>query len=65
MKALIVIAALIVLAFVLRAVEYFTSSKIKSVGAKSNTKSKDMAKIDINDEKALKEALDYYKNLTD
>lgn len=65
MKALIIIAACLALAFVFKAVEYFSSRKIKSVGAKSNKLSENIAKIDINDEKALKEALDYYKNLVD
>lgn len=65
MKALIVIAICLVLAIALKFVDVFTSSRIKSVGAKSNKESQNIAKIDINDENSLKEALDHYKNLVD
>lgn len=65
MKALIVIAALVALAFVFRVVELLTGRRIKSVGAKSNRLSGNMPKIDITNEAELKEALKYYKDLVD
>lgn len=65
MKALIIIAVCLVLAVVFRAFEFFSTRKINSVGAKSNRSSGDIARFDINDEKSLKEALDYYKDLVD
>lgn len=66
MKALIIIASCIALAFLFKVIETFTSRKrINSVGAKSNNLSKDMPKIDIRDEKQLNNALEHYKNMID
>lgn len=65
MKALFVILACIALALVLKVVDLLTSKRINSVGAKSNKLSGDMPKIDITNEKELKEALKYYKGLAD
>lgn len=66
MKALIIIAACLGLALVLRIVEVIIARKpINSVGAKANDRSKDMAKIDMNDSEAIAEALEHYKNLID
>lgn len=65
MKALIIISVCLALAVVFRAVEFFSTRKINSVGAKSNRNSGDIARFDIGDEKSLKEALDYYKDLAD
>lgn len=65
MKALIIIAACIVLALIFKVAESLTSGKIRSVGAKSNANSKNIAKIDINDEKSLAEAMKYYKDMID
>jgi len=66
MKALIIIAACLGLALVLRIVEVLIARKpINSVGAKANDKSKDMAKIDINDPESVAEAVAHYKHLDD
>lgn len=66
MKALIIVAALIVVALVLKLVETFSSmNNIKSVGAKSNKNSQNIAKIDINDPESVKEAVEYYKQFID
>lgn len=66
MKALVIIASCIALAFLFKVIETFTSRKrINSVGAKSNNLSKDMTKIDIRDEKQLNKALEHYKNMID
>jgi len=66
MKALIIIAACLGLALVLRIVEVLIARKpINSVGAKSNDKSKEIAKIDINDPESVAQAVAHYKNLDD
>ena len=66
MKAIIIILCCILFACVLKAIEFFSNRKnINSVGARSNRNSKDIARININDEKELKEALKYYKDLAD
>lgn len=66
MKALIIIAACIALAFVLKLVETFSNlNNIPSVGAKSNRKSQNMARVDINDPESIKEAVEYYKDFMD
>ncbi len=66
MKALIIIAAVIVLAFILRIADVLASRKvINSAGAKANLQSKNMVKLDINNEEDLKTALEYYKGLED
>lgn len=66
MKALIIIASCIALALVLKIVDLLTSRKaIKSVGAKSNGFSKDIARIDITNPEDIKAAVEYYKGLPD
>ncbi|MCQ2140452.1 MAG: hypothetical protein MJZ09_08775 [Bacteroidales bacterium] len=66
MKALIIIASLILLAVAFRAVEYIISHKpIHSVGGKANMNSADMAKYDLNDPEDVKRALEAYKGLAD
>lgn len=66
MKALIIIAACLALALVFRAADLLSNRrKIKSVGAKSNKASRDIPKININDEAELLGALEYYKDMVD
>lgn len=66
MKALMIIASCLALAFLFKIVETFTSRKrINSVGAKSNNLSKDMSRIDIRDEQQLNKALEHYKKMMD
>jgi len=66
MKALIIIAACLSLALVLRITEVLTARKpINSVGAKANDKSKGMAEIDINNPVSVAEAVAHYKHLDD
>lgn len=66
MKALIIIAACLGLAVVLRIADVLISRKpINSVGAKANDKSKDMPKMDINNPESVAEALAHYKDLDD
>jgi len=66
MKALIIIAACLSLALVLRIVEVLIERKpINSVGAKANEKSKGMAKIDLTNPESVAEAVAHYKHLDD
>ena len=66
MKALIIIAACLVLAIILRIVELLIERKpIRSVGAQANDNSKGIAKIDINDPASVAEAVAHYKDLDD
>jgi len=66
MKALIIIAACLGLALVLKITEVLIARKpINSVGAKANDKSKDIAKIDISNPESVAEAVAHYKNLDD
>lgn len=66
MKALIIIAACLVLALILKVVDILTSMKrINSVGARSNNLSKEMPKIDLNNPEEVKKAMEYYKDLID
>jgi len=66
MKALIIIAACLGLALTLRIAEVLISRKpINSIGARSNDKSKEMAKIDISSPESVAEAVAHYKHLDD
>lgn len=66
MKFFIIFSAIIAFAFILRVIDVFTSrSKIKSLGASSNKKSKDIPKVDVTDPEDMKRALDYYKDMLD
>lgn len=66
MKALLIILAVLAFSLVLRIIDTFTSRrKINSVGAKSNSISKDMPKVDITNEEELKKALDHYRGMAD
>ena len=66
MKAIIIIAACLILAVALRILEVITSRKpINSVGAKSNAHSKNIPTIDISDEKSIKAGLEHYRDLED
>jgi len=66
MKALIIIAACLALALVLKVMEMLISRKpINSVGAKANDKSMNIAKIDINDPESVAQAVEHYKHLDD
>ena len=64
MKALLITVACLVLALVLRVVDDF-GKRIKSVGAKSNEKSKNIATIDLSDSGSVIEGLSHYKDLLD
>ncbi len=66
MKALIIIAACILLSVVLKAALYFTERRpIHSVGGKANIYSTEMAKYDLNDPEDVKRAMEVYKDLAD
>lgn len=65
MKAIIIIAAMLVLVVALKVLDALTSGRINSVGAKSNNHSKRMPRIDINDPESIKEGIAYYKDLED
>ncbi len=66
MKALLITVACLVLALVLRVVDDFGKrARIKSVGAKSNEKSKNIATIDLSDSGSVIEGLSHYKDLLD
>jgi len=66
MKGFIIIIVSLVFALVLKVIDLLVSSKnIKSVGAKSNKESRNIPRLDITNEKELKEALEYYKGLAD
>lgn len=66
MKAIIIVAACLLLAVVLKVIESISSRKpINSVGARANSNSKNIAKIDINDKHSLEEAIERYKYLDD
>lgn len=65
MKALIIIAAMLVLVVVLKVLDALTSGRINSVGAKSNSLSRNMPSIDINDPESIKAGIAYYKDLED
>jgi len=66
MKALIIIAICLGLALILRIAEVLISRKpIKSVGAKANDKSKDIARVNINNPESVAEAVAHYKDLDD
>ncbi|MBQ0043431.1 MAG: hypothetical protein KBT05_00235 [Bacteroidales bacterium] len=65
MKAIIIIAAVIVLAAAFRVYDYVSSSRINSVGDRANSKSRSMAKFDISDEESVKELVNHYKDMID
>lgn len=66
MKAVIIIAACLVLAVALRVVDILTESKrIRSVGAKSNNNSKYIPTIDLSDPKSVEAGLEHYRDLID
>lgn len=66
MKALLIISAILVLAIFLKTVELFSSRKaIRSVGSKSNRKSRGIARIDLNNPEEVRAAVEAYKDLTD
>lgn len=66
MKAIIIIAACLALAVVLRVADVMLSHKpIRSVGAKANDRSRGMARIDVNNPESIAEAVEHYKNLDD
>jgi len=66
MKALIIIAACLTLALVLRIAEVLIARKpINSVGAKANDKSNGIAKIDVTNPESVAEAVAHYKHLDD
>ena len=66
MKALLIISAILVLAIFLKTVELFSSRKaIRSVGSKSNRKSRGIARIDLNNPEEVRAAVEAYKNLMD
>lgn len=66
MKALLIISAILVLAIFLKTVELFSSRKaIRSVGSKSNRKSRGIARIDLNNPEEVRAAVEAYKNLVD
>ena len=66
MKAIIIVAACLLLAVVLKANEIISNRRpINSVGARANSNSKNIAKIDINDKQSLEDAIARYKYLDD
>ncbi len=66
MKALFITLACIALALTLRVADDFSKrGRIRSVGAKSNSKSNDVATIDLGDSKNVEEGLAHYKDLMD
>lgn len=66
MKALLITVACLVLALILRIADDFGKrARIKSVGAKSNEKSKNIATIDLSDNSSVMEGLAHYKDLLD
>lgn len=66
MKALVIIAACIAFAFILKVIDTFSNHhNLKSVGAKSNKESRSIPKIDITNPDELKKALEYYKDQMD
>lgn len=65
MKSLVIIGSCLALAIVFKVVEYLTCGNTRSVGAKANKKFKTIAKVDINDKEALKEAMEHYNDLID
>jgi|GEM_PF-1741675 len=66
MKAIIIIAACLAVAVALRVIEILSSrSRIRSVGAKSNRNSRNIATIDITDPMSIEEGLEHYKDLDD
>lgn len=66
MNALLITLACLALALVLRVSDdLLRRFRIRSVGAKANARSGEMAKLDLEDSGSLDAALDYYKNLMD
>ncbi len=66
MKALFITLGCIALALVLRIADDFSKrGRIRSVGAKSNSRSNDVATIDLADKSSVKEGLAHYKDLMD
>lgn len=66
MEALIVIAACLVLAMALRVLDVLTSrSRIRSVGANANDKSKEISQINFDDPESIAEGIAHYSDLDD
>ncbi len=66
MKALFITLGCIALALVLRIADDFSKrGRIRSVGAKSNSRSNDVATIDLADKSSVEEGLAHYKDLMD
>ncbi|MCQ2145436.1 MAG: hypothetical protein MJY72_06810 [Bacteroidales bacterium] len=65
MKAIIIIAAVLVLVAAVRIYDYVSSSRINSVGDRANAKSSSMAKFDISDKESVKELVNNYKDMID
>lgn len=66
MKALVIISLCLLFVAIVRCVNYiFDNVAIKSVGAKANRKSAQIAKVNINDSEDIKRAVEYYKSMID
>lgn len=65
MKALLIIAACLLLASVLKGLEAFFGKRINSVGSKAGKESRNIPTFSLDDAESLKAALDHYKDLAD
>lgn len=65
MKAIIIIAAVLVLVAAVRVYDYVSSSRINSVGNRANKKSSAMAKYDISDKESVKQLVSDFKDMID
>lgn len=66
MKALVIIIACVAVSLILKVISILTSGeRMHSVGAKANSNSKNMPKIDVTNEAELRDALKYYNDMAD
>lgn len=66
MKALFITLGCIALALTLRIADEFSKrGRIRSVGAKANSRSNNVATFDLSDRKSVEEGLAHYKDLMD
>ena len=66
MKTIAIIAGCLALAVAFRILEVLSShTRIRSVGAKSNAKSRNIATINIADDYSVREGLEHYKDFDD
>lgn len=66
MKATVILTIFFVAVVVLKVIDLLsTSKKIKSVGGRASSESKNIAKMDLSDMESVKAALAEYKGLAD